>query len=156
MKPRTRGKKKMPFRHRSARHFFCRFWWLRGFQTGFNDLFGQVATWHKFLRRKLTAFSQPTKYRFATCFGMAQQPSADGHLGIPRNSYQVPWFGCPSKSVLGCFVKSFPNVGLAANNKWERKNTKDSAAQPTAQLKPTTTCIWKQTARPSASKDGTN
>ena len=28
-----------------------------------------------------------TKYRFATCFGMAQQPSTDGHLGIPRNSY---------------------------------------------------------------------
>ena len=80
----------------------------------------------------MTALRQPTKYRFATCCGMAQQPSTDGHLGIPRNSYQVPWFGCPDKSVLGCFVKSFPIVGLVETNKRERKNTKDSAAQPTA------------------------
>ena len=40
--------------------------------------------------------------------------------GIPRNSYQVPWFGCLNKSVLGCFVKSFPNVGPYGTNERER------------------------------------
>ncbi len=100
--------------------FFAVFWRFRRFQTVINDLSCQVSTWKRVLRRKVTALRQPTKYRFATCCGMAQQPSTDDHLGIPRNSYQVPWFGCLHKSVLDCFVKSFPNVGPYGTNERER------------------------------------
>ena len=39
---------------------------------------------------------------------MAQQPSADGHLGIPRNSYQVPWFGCLHKPVTPGTIIAIP------------------------------------------------
>ena len=143
-------------RHHSGTHSFCRFGRFWRFQIRTNNLSGQVVNMAEAFTSQSDGLATTHQVPLSYLLRNGTAAFRRCHLGIPRNSYQVPWFGCLNKPVLDCFVKSFPNVGPFGNQR-KGKDAQEGFDSPTnCQLKPSSTCIWKLIARPSALKDGTN
>lgn len=80
----------MPFRLRSAPIPLADFDGSGGAKHVLNTFQASWSTLRKILRRKVTDLCPSTSTAPLLVVGMVRQPSTDGHLGIPRNSYQVP------------------------------------------------------------------